>query len=1013
MADSIKVPEGYSCVRIVYSGGTVVVVEMIEKSTNIHYTGKIVQCLTQNDIDQFNKEAGRLKTFDHPRIIKLKEVIAINDIKVMVMELGGRPLSEVVQDYTKRQALMPREEVYQVMEDISSALELMHNHEGGRTAHGNIRIPNILIGRDGHAKLCGFGETYSEDMSLTEFEMPQLYVSPERLNSESGEATCEADVWSLGVVLYWLLFGEPPFKATKMLQLIRDIASFKAISIPNSCGEEERALLMRMMDPCAESRITCRQLRLSKSFQCIVNTIEGVWKLRNDEQALRVEAEEEKKKAEAERVRIEVEKKRAEQQTRKVEKEKRKAEAGRAKMEEEKRKSEREKEQMEEKKGQVEREKMKLSDEVKRTLQELEDAREAKEMSERENKSLKTQNDDLKLLMAHFPTCPGTESLKTLDSTAHKLTPTTLTQIIDLEKSTDWRTAFTFPIDEGEWELKIKTIEHPVVKVSVFFSLLICSVLGFLRHPLPENATLKQCGARKSGIGGDFTLWSGGMWKGGELKPPGTNKKCDRIGQTAAIRVNMSTREASLFVDDEEQPGIFTDIPSPLCLGITTHDHHTTIEVLHLATTALLETQHGMEALARSTRMKALEEENLKLEEKIERMRMMLRTDWVGTESLQTFDQTAHRLTPTTLTQIITIEKGWRTAFTLPIDEGEWELKIRGNDTILNVGVFFSLLILSVIGFLRHPLPDNATQHDCGYYSSGIGGDFVLWDGGMWKGGKEFKPEGTNKKWDRVGQTAAIRVNMSTREARLFVDDSEQPGIFTDIPSPICLGITTYDQNVSVEVLRLVRTDGLKTEHAKWTLSILAHVRELEIAEQKMERMRMMLRTDWIGTESLKTINRTAHRLTPTTLTQIIKLEPNEWRTALTFPFDEGEWELKIRRTEQTGLTLGFITHPLPENATLRQCGTYFGGIGGHYSLYSGGTWKAGGEFKPPGTNKKCDRAGQTAAIRVNMRTREARLFVDDLEQPGIFPDIPSPLCFGISTHDQNKPIEAMWLKRI
>ncbi|KAK2951816.1 hypothetical protein BLNAU_13184 [Blattamonas nauphoetae] len=49
-----------------------------------------------------------------------------------------------------------------------------------------------------------------------------------------------------------------------------------------------------------------------------------------------------------------------------------------------------------------------------------------------------------------------------------------------------------------------------------------------------------------------------------------------------------------------------------------------------------------------------------------------------------------------------------------------------------------------ILGFQGYPLPENATQTQCGSYRSGIGGDFLLWDGRLWKSGKEFKPEGTN-----------------------------------------------------------------------------------------------------------------------------------------------------------------------------------------------------------------------------------------------------------------------------
>ncbi|KAK2947814.1 hypothetical protein BLNAU_17234 [Blattamonas nauphoetae] len=195
------------------------------------------------------------------------------------------------------------------------------------------------------------------------------------------------------------------------------------------------------------------------------------------------------------------------------------------------------------------------------------------------------------------------------------------------------------------------------------------------------------------------------------------------------------------------------------------------------------------------------EREKREMAEKMERMRKMLRTEWTGTESLQTLDRTAHKLTPTKLTQINKVPGGsstWRTAFTGPIEDGEWELQIRASaNTFENV----------LLGFLRHPLPENATHYQCGFYGSGIGGDFILCDGRLWKEGNKFKPEGTNKICDRIGQTAAIRVNMRTRDARLFVDNEEQPGIFTDIPSPLCLGITTGFgvENGSVEVLWLKR----------------------------------------------------------------------------------------------------------------------------------------------------------------------------------------------------------------
>ncbi|KAK2949356.1 hypothetical protein BLNAU_15736 [Blattamonas nauphoetae] len=315
-----------------------------------------------------------------------------------------------------------------------------------------------------------------------------------------------------------------------------------------------------------------------------------------------------------------------------------------------------------------------------------------------------------------------------------------------------------------------------------------------------------------------------------------------------------------------------------------------------------------------------------------------------------------------------------------------------------------------VLGFLRHPLPENATAQHCGFHANVIGGHFNLSTGKMRKSNEEFKSARQNRKCDRVGQTAAIRVNMTTREARLFVDDEEQPGIFTDIPSPLCLAITTgfTAENRSVEVMWLKRLRGFdELERAgidEW--------RTLELENETLNQQLADLPI-WVGTKSIRTLDRAVHALTPTTLTQIIVTPTdNPWRTAFTVPVEEGAWELKVRASENTFWSLGFIGYPLPQNATQYLCGSWLNGIGGDFILRDGGMWK-NGEKKQLGTNQKCDRVGQTAAIRVNMMTREARLFVDDEEQPGIFTDIPSPLCLAVSTDALHRSVEVLWLKRL
>ncbi|KAK2947820.1 putative Protein kinase domain containing protein [Blattamonas nauphoetae] len=384
----------------------------------------------------------------------------------------------------------------------------MHNHPKERTAHGDVKLENILLFEDGHAKLCDLGAAESEDVSSTRGVMSMQYVSPERIDDAQGRASGSSDVWALGIVLHFLLFGKSPFRSEHAAGLIREIGSFKGSQIGTSCGKNELDLLKRMLDHDCVTRLTSKQLVESSILHCLINTTQAGWKL--------------------------------------IEMKSRETEAKLAKLENQ------------------------LSDEQKDRPKRISDLELKLRTSEAQVAELQTQLERMRMIMP--TTWIGTESLQTLDRTAHRLTPTTLTQVIILN-ILSWRTAFTFRIDEGEWELKIRASENTFKNV----------VLGFLRHPLPEIATRHTCGYWKNGIGGDFGLRYGDMYQSnGEFKPAGTNKKCVRVGQTAAIRVNMRTREARLFVDDEEQPGIFTAIPSPLCLGITTQDQNTPIEVLWL-----------------------------------------------------------------------------------------------------------------------------------------------------------------------------------------------------------------------------------------------------------------------------------------------------------------------------------------------------------------------------------------------------------------------------------------------
>ncbi|KAK2954416.1 hypothetical protein BLNAU_10584 [Blattamonas nauphoetae] len=106
MPELVVVPEDYEFVRIINSGGFGSVVEIVEKSSQIHYAGKMIQNIASIDHERIEREVGRLRQFNHPAIVKLKEVVSMVNTYVIIMELGGQSLAEIVKGYTERKVLI-------------------------------------------------------------------------------------------------------------------------------------------------------------------------------------------------------------------------------------------------------------------------------------------------------------------------------------------------------------------------------------------------------------------------------------------------------------------------------------------------------------------------------------------------------------------------------------------------------------------------------------------------------------------------------------------------------------------------------------------------------------------------------------------------------------------------------------------------------------------------------------------------------------------------------------------
>ncbi|MDQ2842828.1 MAG: serine/threonine protein kinase [Acidobacteriota bacterium] len=139
--------------------------------------------------------------------------------------------------------------------ELCNQLRALHRFvadgEGRATAvvHGDIKPSNIQIGENDELRLLDFGiaKTITPGHDLTHHQLGSpSYCSPERL-SES-QVGIQADLWSLGVSLFEMVTGSPPFRAQSTRELEKLIRSGRPpCDLPDDCPAGLKAILSKAM----------------------------------------------------------------------------------------------------------------------------------------------------------------------------------------------------------------------------------------------------------------------------------------------------------------------------------------------------------------------------------------------------------------------------------------------------------------------------------------------------------------------------------------------------------------------------------------------------------------------------------------------------------------------------------------------------------------------------------------------------------------------------------------------
>jgi len=205
--------------------------------------------LDSQDRIRLKYEIDILRNLNHPNIVRLYEVYENKNKLLLVQELcDGYELFDAIKHYTTFNEKRAAEIIQQLIQAISYC-------HAKNVVHRDLKPENILIdfNREGHIrsiKLIDFGVAHHHDAGNS--KMHQMYGTPYYIAPEviAGNYTDKCDMWSIGVILYILLSGNPPYSADedkKILKLITEVNWKFQGQVWNGVSADAKDFLTKLM----------------------------------------------------------------------------------------------------------------------------------------------------------------------------------------------------------------------------------------------------------------------------------------------------------------------------------------------------------------------------------------------------------------------------------------------------------------------------------------------------------------------------------------------------------------------------------------------------------------------------------------------------------------------------------------------------------------------------------------------------------------------------------------------
>ena len=250
--------EDYILGETLGQGATALVRHAVHINTRQEYAIKTYERYRLDHIKKLalKQEISILTSLNHSHIMKLHAAIKeFGEIHLVMEYIPGLNLYA----YMRKKPLKryDESEVRRLFPQIVSAIRYLHNQD---IAHRDIKLENILLDHTNNIKIIDFGySTHQENTRKSKLFCGTTSYMPPEVIARREHNGIQADIWSLGVLLYAMVTGKFPFSGINEKEIMSKILR-GVFEMPEDASPNCKALLQKMLHIDPRRRLSCSSI---------------------------------------------------------------------------------------------------------------------------------------------------------------------------------------------------------------------------------------------------------------------------------------------------------------------------------------------------------------------------------------------------------------------------------------------------------------------------------------------------------------------------------------------------------------------------------------------------------------------------------------------------------------------------------------------------------------------------------------------------------------------------------